>query len=70
MSILRRVLVVASVSVLLAACGGGGSGSPGGNKLVTSQIANNTNDTAEPVSINDSNLQFSENPAAFDSLFD
>lgn len=64
------VLAAALASVALAACGGGSSGTPSGNGFVTSQIANNTTDTAEPVEINDASLQFSENPAAFDALFD
>lgn len=66
----RLALACVLACATLAACGGGSSGTPSGNAFVASQIAGNTNDTAEPVQINDSDLQFSENPAAFDALFD
>lgn len=63
----RSILLFALLG--LAACGGGGSDTPSGNSFVQSQIADGTNDVAEPVDINGSNLQFSESPTAFDSLF-
>ncbi|MCY2959013.1 MAG: hypothetical protein NTY35_02520 [Planctomycetota bacterium] len=43
---------------------------PTGNSLVESLIIDNTTDSAEPVDINDLDLQFSEDENAFSGLFE
>lgn len=64
----HRWLLGALTLLALAACGGGGSDTPSGVSFVRGQIAR-TSETTDPVEINDLDLQFPENTAAFDSLF-
>ena len=59
--------------VPLAACGGGSGGAPApavssGQSLVSGLISNNTSDSAEPVELEGLDLQFSDDPHAFDTL--
>lgn len=42
---------------------------PSGNALVTDLVTNNTSDSAEPIDINDLELEFSEDENAFSSFF-
>ncbi len=42
---------------------------PSGNVLVTDLITNNTTDSAEPIEINDLDLEFSEDEDAFSDFF-
>jgi hypothetical protein len=46
-----------------------GPATPSGESLVNSLILDNTTDSAEPVEINDLDLQFSESEDAFSSFF-
>ncbi len=46
------------------------SATPSGEALVTSLIQDNTTDSAEPVDVNDLDLDFSEDGGAFSSLLD
>ncbi len=43
---------------------------PSGNSLVQSLVEDNTTDSAEPIDVNDLDLQFSEDENAFSGLFD
>ena len=61
-------LALLSIVLGLASCGGGGSGTPSGTTFVKNQFAL-TSDTTDPVQIDALDLRFSENTAAFDSLF-
>jgi len=47
-----------------------GPSTPSGNALVTSLIRDNTTDSAEPVELNDLDLDFSEDEGAFSDLLD
>ncbi len=64
----NRLLLGACALLALAACGGGGSDTQSGVSFVRGQIAR-TSETTDPVEINDLDLRFPENTAAFDSLF-
>jgi hypothetical protein len=71
---MRRVgsNVLALLLVPLAACssGGGGPATPSGDALVGSLLADNTTDSAEPVELNDLDLEFSEDEDAYAAFFD
>ncbi|MBK7877400.1 MAG: hypothetical protein IPJ77_16965 [Planctomycetes bacterium] len=64
---MKKLVVFVLAAAGIAACGGGGSG-PSGAAFVKNQL-NRTSDTAEPVSIDGLDLQFSERTSEFDSLF-
>jgi hypothetical protein len=58
---------------LCAACSDGdsdGGETPSGQALVTSLIVDNTSLSAEPVGLNELELEFSNDPAAFDEFFE
>ncbi len=67
-------LAIALVLLALGACNHGHDDAPdagpSGNGLVQSLISDNTTDSAEPVDVNDLDLQFSEDEDAFSGLFD
>lgn len=67
-------LAIAIALLALGACGHdkdhGVDAGPSGNGLVQSLIVDNTTDSAEPVDVNDLELQFSEDANAFSGLFD
>jgi hypothetical protein len=71
----RTKLLAASLtlSLLVSACsGGGGGGDGGGTTSFTSfvkDLATTPVDDADPVAIDGLDFTFSENPAAFDALF-
>ncbi len=65
-------LVIAAA--LFTGCGNGGGGNdgndtPSGQALAADLIRNNTTDSAEPIEVNDLDLQFSESEGAFSSFF-
>ena len=68
----RLVLVAATMALGLTACGGGGgdggNGTTNFNGLVTN-LATTPTETGEPLQINGANFTFSEDPHAFDALF-
>lgn len=67
-------LAIALGLLALGACGNGHDdgpdAGPSGNGLVQGLISDNTTDSAEPVDVNDLDLQFSEDEDAFSGLFD
>ena len=73
---MRNITTIALTLVLasFAACSNNDSNNavaaPSGNALVQSLVDDNTTDSAEPVEINDLDLQFSEDENAFSGLFD
>jgi hypothetical protein len=66
-----RFVVALSIALAAAACGGGhhdGNATTNFNGLVMN-LASNPSDTAEPIQINGASFTFSEDPHAFDGLF-
>ena len=67
-----HLLVALAVGLLAVACGGGhhddGNGTTNFNGLVTN-LASHPSETGEPLQINDASFTFSEDPHAFDALF-
>lgn len=72
---MRTTLMIFS-GIVLALCAGchdsddDGPTTPSGNALVTSLIQDNTTDSAEPVDVNDLDLDFSEDEGAFSDILD
>jgi hypothetical protein len=68
----NHLMVAIVVGLVAAACGGGhhddGNGTTSFNGLVTN-LASNPSETGEPIQINGASFTFSEDPHAFDSLF-
>jgi hypothetical protein len=65
---LRRFVIALGVAALAAACSDSGDGGTRFDGFVLNLI-DQTSDTTEPVAIEGRNFVFSENPAAFDALF-
>ncbi len=66
-----HIVVALAIALAAVACGGGhhdGTGTTNFNGLVTN-LASNPSDTAEPIDINGADFTFSEDPHAFDALF-
>ena len=69
---LARAAVLAAL-LALSACNGDGGGSvaaPSGDALAQSLILDSTSDSAEPVEINDLDLDFSTDGTAFSGFFE
>jgi hypothetical protein len=66
-----HLFVALSIALAVVACNGGhhdGNGTTNFNGLVEN-LAANPSDTAEPIQINGASFTFSEDPHAFDALF-
>ena len=64
-------LSIALACVTLAACGGGGNDDPAPANFTgfVQGVVTTTSETAEPISLEGREFTFSEDPAAFDALF-
>lgn len=69
----RNTFLLAGAAALVLAfgsCGGGSSKTkPTNFNAFVNSIATTQSDTAEPVDVNGTQFTFSEDPAAFDALF-
>lgn len=69
-----RGAIVLFLALALAACSDNddddGPDVPSGQALVTNLIQDNTTESAEPVEINDLDLEFSEDENAYSALFE
>jgi hypothetical protein len=66
-----HLFVVVSIALGAGACGGGhhdGAGTTSFNGLVTN-LAEHPSETDEPIQINGATFTFSDDPHAFDALF-
>ena len=72
MSLVSRVAVSGLAALALVACNGGhGDHGPDTTNFTgfVSNLAANPSETGEPIPIDDANFTFSEDPHAFDGLF-
>ncbi|MFN0241632.1 MAG: hypothetical protein ACKVWV_01955 [Planctomycetota bacterium] len=62
-------LLVFAIAVLGAACSSGSSGGGTDFDAFVTDVVQSTADDTEPVQVNDKSFAFSEDPNAFDDLF-
>jgi hypothetical protein len=64
-------LLASILAAVSAGCGGGGHDDAGPTSFTgfVTDLATDTSDTAEPVPVNGATFTFSEDPHAFDALF-
>lgn len=70
-STLRLSLAIGLACAALTACGGGGNDDPAPANFTSfvQGVVTTTSETAEPISLEGRDFTFSEDPAAFDALF-